>query len=181
VAFIVCVFVASLIFTIFTETGSAKAHAFLVTRCSDSQLVLATEPITGASGTDGPIVLIANRSHRTCFIQGFPHIGFETTDGTTLKVKVFRHESMIYGEPKARRALIHPGAVASFGVSYGEEYVPRIDTPARCLAQFLFVKLPTTHGKVGEPLYVPTSIDVCRAHWEVALTPIELGARVQGP
>ena len=180
-AFLVGTLVASLALTIFAATGSANAHAILVTRCSDSQLVLATETITGAGGTDEPTVLIANTSHRTCFIQGFPQVGFETINGTTLKVKVFHRESMIYDEPKALRVMIPPGAVASFGVSYGEVYVPRVDTPARCSAQLLFVILPTTHVKYGEPLYVPTSIDVCRAQWEVALTPIEQGARVQAP
>lgn len=180
-AFLAGALVASLVSIVVANGGGSTSSSNFAARCNDSQLRLATEAVIGAGGTDGPTVLIANRSDRACSIRGFPQLSLMTAGGRVLKVEVAHRGSMIYSEPKVRRVVIVPGAVASFAVSYGEEFVPPDDTPARCLAQWLMITLPTSHPKYPEPFEVPTSIDVCLADWQVALTPIERGAQVQGP
>jgi hypothetical protein len=152
-------------------------------RCNDSQLVVATESIVGAGGSDGFAVLIANQSRRSCVIEGYAHVSLFNSVGGPIKVKVIHRGSMLFHTVSPRRLVLTPSSVDSFAVSYGESFNPPNHSASRCEADLMTVELPTIHPKFypeGD-LSVLVKVDVCFADRIIGLTPIEGGARVQGP
>jgi hypothetical protein len=166
-----------------TLNASASQPRKAPLRCSDSQLAVATESIVGAGGSDGFAVLIANQSRRSCAIEGYAHVSFFNSVGGPIKVKVIHRGSMLFRTVVPRRLVLTPSSVDSFAVSYGENFNPSNDSASRCEADLMTVELPTIHPKFypeGD-LSVLVKVDVCLADGSIGLTPIEGGARVQGP
>jgi len=166
-----------------TLNGNASQPRETPLRCSDSQLVVATESITGAGGSDGFAVLIANQSRRSCVIEGYAHVSFFNSDGGPMKVKVIHRGSMLFRTVQPRRLILQPSAVDSFAISYGQNFNPPNDSSSRCEADLMTVELPTIHPRFypqGD-LSVLVKVDLCLADRIIGLTPIEGGARVQGP
>src|ERR1039458_6343812 len=166
--------------TMMISDAGASSNRVVTPRCSDSQLVVATEYATGAGGSDGYEVLIANRSGRTCEVYGFARIAFQNSSGRAIKVKVIHRGSMLFATVAPHVVSLAPDTVASFAVSYGEEFVPKDDATSQCVATTMSVVLPTTHPKFypDGDLAVPVNVDLCIADWVIGLTPIERGAQV---
>jgi hypothetical protein len=166
-----------------TLNASASQPRDTPLRCNDSQLVVATESVVGAGGSDGFVVLIANQSRRSCEIEGYARVSFLNSVGGPIKVKVVHQGSMLFRTVSPRRLVLTPSSVDSFAVSYGESFITPNHSASRCEADLMTVELPTIHPKFypkGD-LSVLVKVDVCFADRIIGLTPIEGGARVEGP
>ena len=90
---------------------------------------------------------------------------------------------MLFRTVSPHRLVLRPSSVDSFAVSYSEGFTPPIHSASRCVANLMTVELPTVHPKFypeGD-LSVLVNVNVCFAGRMIGLTPIEGGARVEGP
>lgn len=155
-----------------------------VRECADTQLAVAAETWSGAGGSDGFTVLIANQSDRSCTIDGFATVEFFGSNGRRIRAKVLRGKgSMLYSAMEPRKISVKPNSVSSFAVSFDGAFVPPSDSPDACVARTMSVELPTIHPKFypDNAFIVPVDLDLCTSNWTVGITPVEYGPRVEGP
>lgn len=162
--------------------ANATQSLIIPPRCHDTQLAVAAESSMGAGGSDGSVVLIANHSRSACSLDGYARVSFVSSTGREIRATTRHRGSMLYATVSPHRVSLAPNAVASFAVSYEEEFVPPTDAPSACLAQTMYVVLPSVHPRFypNGMLAVPVSIDLCLSDWIIGLTPIEAGAQVKG-
>jgi hypothetical protein len=167
---------------IFPEVSSASTSS-VAHMCADTQLTAAAESWSGAGGSDGFTVLIANQSQRSCTIDGFATLKFFSSNGQRIRAKVLHEGSMLYTTVKPYEIRLKPDAVASFAVSFDGAFVPPSDSPGACVARTMSLELPTIHPRFypNNVFIVPTDLDLCTSAWAVGLTPLENGPRVKGP
>jgi Domain of unknown function (DUF4232) len=157
--------------------GPAPAAGAATPRCAYAQLMAFASSGGGAfdgAGTHAYDVLLANVSHSTCTIEGFPTLTLASATRAITNVRVQKNRSGIFQAESPRLVVVRPGATASFAISYGDGYVPASDRPGSCVAtQARFVLAVT--DRYRQPYGVAIDIDVCRSDHRVGLTPVESG------
>jgi hypothetical protein len=175
--------IAFLSFGAVVSTSSAST-ASAGRKCADTQLAAAAESWGGAGGSDGFTVLIANQSRTACSIEGFATVEFFGSKGQRIRAKALRGKgSMLYAAEKPKQIELGPDTVASFAVSFDGAFASPNENSESCDATTMSLELPTIHPKFypNNVFIVPTSLDLCGSDWTVGITPIEYGARVEGP
>jgi hypothetical protein len=147
----------------FAATTSTSA----TTNCGGDQLEVGLAFGPGATGNASDVVLITNIGKRSCHLEGYPHLSFSTaTSAPQVKLS---HSPYMFKDVRPTRVQLNPGRVASFGIGYGLNFVPKSDAPKKCLVTSTVVTL-------GVHKYqIPFELDVCRSHMVVAVTAVQSG------
>jgi hypothetical protein len=100
--------------------SGTSANATKTNGCS--HLVVGATEVAGALGTGGMSFLVANLGGR-CTVEGYPIVNFFSSHGSEIDRKDLHQSSMLFAEPSPRLITLTHGAVASFGVSWGDNPV----------------------------------------------------------
>ncbi len=157
--------------------AAASARGASLPRCRYSQLLAYASTGNGsfdAAGSHALPVLLANVSHTACTLGGFATLTLSNSSGEIRGIHVDHNRSGIFLAEQPRRVVLRPGAVATFGISFGDGYVPANDRPRSCVATRATFSLPVAE-RHGQSYEVAVDIDVCRSDRVVGLTPLEGG------
>lgn len=176
-----CVLALVAVVPAFGSNTPIAASASVVPRCQYSQLLAFVSTGNGAFdavGSHSFPILLANVSRPTCVLEGYPHVSLEGLSGV-LAIRVEHNASMIFAKASPKAVILRSGAVASFGITYGDQSAPKSDNPRLCTADFVVFSLPVIRS-LGQSYKVPTNFDVCRSRSIIGLTPIEVGPVPKG-
>ena len=125
----------------------------------------------------GYTFLIVNIGTRSCELRGYPYeLIFSTTSGAPVKLSISHKPNVLYAQPKARRVVLSPGGVASFGISYANDNASPPSKPASCIATLIDFRLPARMSALYSFEFLLRPIDFCQTARNVAVTPVEVGA-----
>ena len=146
---------------------AATTSKSVATNCGGDQLEVGLAFGPGATGNISDVVLITNIGKSSCSLEGYPHLNFWTaTSAPQVKLS---HSPYMFKDVRPTRVQLNPGRVASFGIGYGDNYIPKSDSPNRCLVTSTVVTL-------GVHKYeIPFELDVCRSDMVVAVTAVQSG------
>ena len=163
-----------------TAANRTSPSSLSVTECMQAQLQTAMEQRGGGGETDialGYTFLIVNTGTQSCELQGYPYeVIFSTTSGAPVKISISHQRNILYAQPKARRVVLSPGGVASFGISYANDNVAPPSKPTRCIATLIDFRLPARMSHLYSFEFLLRPIDFCQTARSVAVTPLEGGA-----
>jgi hypothetical protein len=147
-----------------------------VEECLQAQLQVAIEQGGGfmAHYALGYTFLIVNTGTKSCELRGYPYeIIFSTVGGESPRVSISHQRTALYAQPKVQRVVLRPGGVASFGISYKNNYAVLPSTEAAtCRAKLIDVRLPARLSHLFSYEFA-VSIDVCAVGRRVEVTPVE--------
>lgn len=179
-ALIVVAAASSLVTWSITRAHGPSIFRSGVAECRQAQLQGAMEQRGGGGYAYIPLgytFLLVNVSTTSCELRGYPYeILFSTTGGANVKVAISHHRTFLYAQPRARRVVLRPNGVASFGISYANDNVAPPRGPARCIATLVDFRLPALLSGLYSFEFVLRPIDFCRTARRVNVTPIEVGA-----
>ena len=146
----------------------AGATQYASTNCAGSQLEVALAMGPGAAGVGSDVVVIANIGSRTCRINGYPLLHFDSATSVVLPVSV-GHRTTMFKNARPKDIQLQPGRSASFGIGFVLMFNPKSDAPNKCIVTTAFVALDR------DTYEIPLSLDVCRSQMHVGITAIESG------
>jgi len=159
-----------------TKASNPSHSSSGVAECRQAQLEVAIEQGGGFMAHDaiGYTFLIVNTGSKSCELRGYPYeIIFSTESGETLKVSILHQRTALYAQPKLQRVVLRPGGVASFGISYTNNFaVLPITEAATCRAKLIDVRLPARLSHLFSYEFT-VSVDVCAVGRRVEVTPVE--------
>jgi archaellum component FlaG (FlaF/FlaG flagellin family) len=175
-ALIIVATVTAIVTRSITKSSRPSHSSSSVTECMQAQLQVAIEQGGGfmAHYALGYTFLIVNTGAKSCELRGYPYeIIFSTEGGESLKVSISHRRTSLYAQPMARRVVLRPGGVASFGISYTNSYgvLPSTEA-ATCPAKLIDFRLPARLSSLYS-FEFPVSIDVCAVVRRVEVTPVE--------
>ena len=175
VALIVVAAAASIVTWSITKANNPSNSS--VAACMQAQLQGAMEQRGGGGYTSIPLgytFLIVNVGTQSCELRGYPYeVLFSTTSGAPVKVSISHQRNILYAQPKARRVVLRPGGVASFGISYANDNVAPPSKPARCIATLIDFRLPARMSALYSFEFLLRPIDFCQTARRVDVTPVE--------
>ncbi len=152
--------------------GTSSASTPPVPRCTYDQLEVATTWGTGdLAGTYGVPILIVNIGHRSCFLEGYTKLLFDTPTKHTITIE--RGPSGAYAYVKPRRVDIKPGGIATFGVTIGEAANQSNTHVAACTVHDVYTDLPVSGFRENYENNI--EFNICFAAYQVGITAIEPG------
>jgi Protein of unknown function (DUF4232) len=144
--------------------------------CSYRQLELAVAWGPGAAaGNLGIPFLIANTSRSACSLQGYPKLSFVPDKYQNRTLRVVHGGGMIFPRVNPRLVVIKPGAVASFGVNYGDASNQQDPNGGRCQAQYVYVTLPVRNNTYDQTFEAIVNFNFCFTAFQVSVTSIQPG------
>jgi Domain of unknown function (DUF4232) len=144
--------------------------------CTFSQLEVAVGSGSGAfsaAGSHGIPFLIVNTSRSSCTLKGYPQLSFFPRGYKTSTIKVIHDRGMIFVAVKPSMVTIKPGAVASFGLNYGDAANQKDPSGGPCLLRDIYVALPLRIGTLQQSFDTTVNFNFCYTGFEVGVTPIE--------
>jgi hypothetical protein len=182
IALIVVASAASIVTWSITKANSASNSNSSVAECMQAQLQGAMEQRGGGGGGGGGTTyiplgytfLIVNIGTQSCELRGYPYeVLFSTTAGVPVKVSISHQRNILYAQPTARRVVLSPGGVASFGISYANDNAPPPSKPVTCIATLIDFRLPARMSALYSFEFLLRPIDFCQTARKVAVTPVE--------
>jgi hypothetical protein len=182
IALIVVASAASIVTWSITKANSASNSNSSVAECMQAQLQGAMEQRGGGGGGGGGTTyiplgytfLIVNIGTQSCELRGYPYeVLFSTTAGVPVKVSISHQRNILYAQPTARRVVLSPGGVASFGISYANDNASPPSTPATCIATLIDFRLPARMSALYSFEFLLRPIDFCQTARKVSVTPVE--------
>lgn len=159
-----------------TKASKPSRSSSSVVECMQAQLQTAIEQGGGlqAHYAHGYTFLIVNTGSKSCELRGYPYeVIFSTENGDSVKVSISHQRTNLYAQPKAKRVVLRPGGVASFGISYTTSYAVLPSTEsASCLAKLIDFRLPARLSSLFSEEF-SVSIDVCAIGRRVEVTSVE--------
>lgn len=154
------------------EPSKPSSHVAL---CRQAQLQPAIEQGGGfqTGYASGYTFLILNVGPNACELRGYPYeIIFSTVGGESFKVTTTHQPTTMFAQPEARRVVLAPLGVASFGISYvNVQTVPSTVTPD-CLARYVDFRLPARSSSLYSEEFA-VNIDLCAIGHRAEVTPVE--------
>jgi hypothetical protein len=168
---------ASIVTWSITKANNPSNSNSSVAECMQAQLQGAMEQRGGGGATSIPLgytFLIVNIGTQSCELRGYPYeVLFSTTAGVPVKVSISHQRNILYAQPTARRVVLSPGGVASFGISYANDNAPPPSKPVTCIATLIDFRLPARMSALYSFEFLLRPIDFCQTARKVAVTPVE--------
>lgn len=142
--------------------------------CSAHQLAPALVWGPGAAaGNIGVPFLIVNTSRTSCAPEGYPTVTFSPSSYKGKTVVAVHGGGMMYAAVKARRVVLQPDGIASFGLNYIDAANQQDPTGAACTALYAYVTLPVRRDVSDQNFQTTTNFDYCFSALEITTTALQ--------
>ncbi|MFG2638977.1 DUF4232 domain-containing protein [Streptomyces sp. NPDC048362] len=145
---------AVLMGTAMAGTASAgTVHAAAVPACRTADLRASLHGSQAGAGNFGRTLVLANSSHRTCTVTGYPGLGLENAKHKTQRIKVVWGATYFEHDFGRHTVTLKPGQVATAGLAWNAPQGHASLTPA-----YLQVTPPSQRTYLTIP-FAPGAID----------------------
>ncbi|MEU9481813.1 DUF4232 domain-containing protein [Streptomyces sp. NPDC048191] len=141
--------------------GSASAGtvvAAAVSACRTADLTASLHGSQAGAGNFGKTLVLANSSHRTCTVTGYPGVGLENAKHKTQRIKVVWGATYFQRDPGRHTVTLKPGQAATAGLAWNAPQGRASRTPA-----YLQVTPPNERTHLTIP-FAPGAIDAGALH-----------------
>ncbi|MGW7825234.1 DUF4232 domain-containing protein [Streptomyces puniciscabiei] len=126
--------------------------------CRTADLTASLHGMQAGAGNFGKPLVLANQSHRTCTVTGYPGLGLESTQHKTQRIKVVWGATYFQRDPGRHTVTLKPGQSATAGLAWNAPQGHTSLTPA-----YIEVTPPDQHTHLTIP-FAPGAIDAGALH-----------------
>ncbi|MER6076501.1 DUF4232 domain-containing protein [Streptomyces sp. NPDC001817] len=137
---------------------TAHVHGAAVPACRTADLTASLHGSQAGAGNFGKTLVLANASHRTCTVTGYPGLGLENARHKTQRIKVVWGATYFQHDPGRHTVTLKPGQAATAVLAWNAPQGRTSLTPA-----YLQVTPPNQRTDLTIP-FAPGAIDAGTLH-----------------